>query len=74
MDKLAKAMGLKDVVWGEAFDPEVQERKKQERIAAREAEKARKQQEWEERWVAQQGVSRPSSCRRARQCNTGRWK
>jgi hypothetical protein len=45
MEKLRNALGLGEVVWGEAFDQEAQEKKKQERIAAQEAKK----KEWEER-------------------------
>eukprot|EP00879_Flechtneria_rotunda_P002461 GHRR01002658.1.p1 GENE.GHRR01002658.1~~GHRR01002658.1.p1 ORF type:complete len:605 (+),score=267.69 GHRR01002658.1:628-2442(+) len=38
MEKMRKAFGLGEVVWGEAFDPEVQARKKHERIEQRQAE------------------------------------
>lgn len=37
MDKLRSAFGLGEVKEGEAFDQELQERKRQERIAEREA-------------------------------------
>lgn len=48
MDNLRAAFGLGQVVEGEAFDRDLQERKKAERLAAKEAERRKQEKEVEQ--------------------------